>query len=99
MLHILDRGKIPVVVMDRAVGDEKNPVVVLDNYMAGKLAAEHLVELGHKKMACITGLPEVGLFRDRLKGFKETLLNHGIPLDDPAIYEGEPKFETGKGFG
>jgi LacI family transcriptional regulator len=66
------------------------------NYMAGKLAAEHLVELGHKKMACITGPLEVGLFRDRLRGFKETLLNYGIHLEDTAIYEGEPEYATGK---
>ena len=96
ILHILDRGEIPVVIMDRVVGDEKNPTVVLDNYLAGRLAAEHLIGLGHKKFACIAGKIEVGLFRDRLKGFQETLLEHGIILEDKAIYRGETEYQTGK---
>ncbi len=96
MLHILDRSQVPLVVMDRAVGDEKIPMVVLDNFLAGKFAAEHLLELGHEKIACITGPLEVGLFRDRLKGFKETLLNSGVSINDSAIFEGEPEYETGK---
>lgn len=96
MLHILDRSRVPLVVMDRAVGDEKIPMVVLDNYLAGRMAAEHLLELGHSKIACITGPLEIGLFRDRLKGFKETLLANGVSLEDVAIFEGESCYETGK---
>jgi hypothetical protein len=65
------------------------PSVVLDNYRAGELAAEHLVSLGHKHIVCITGPLNITLCRERVKGFKQVLLDHQIEFEEHAIFEGD----------
>jgi LacI family transcriptional regulator len=63
--------------------------------MAGKLAAEHLLNIGHERIACITGPLTISLCRERLKGFRETLENCGIPLPAEMVFEGDFVFESG----
>jgi LacI family repressor for deo operon, udp, cdd, tsx, nupC, and nupG len=46
----------------------------LDNYAAAQTAAQHLIDLGHKNMACITLDTENSAYVNREKGFTETLM-------------------------
>ncbi|MGB9686487.1 MAG: LacI family DNA-binding transcriptional regulator [Rectinema subterraneum] len=96
VLKILDRTKIPVVIIDRTLEREDIPSVVMDNYESGKLVAEHLLSLGHRAFACITGPLDIAINRDRLAGFRDTVLAGGGTLEDKCIYEGNFKFESGK---
>ena len=95
VLKILHKKNIPIVVIDRALEDESVPSVVLDNYRAGELAAEHLVRLGHKHIVCITGPLNIALCRERVKGFKQVLLDHQIEFEEHNIFEGDFKLEAG----
>lgn len=95
VLKILHKKNIPIVVIDRALEDESVPSVVLDNYRAGELAAEHLVRLGHQHIVCITGPLNITLCRERVKGFKQVLLDHRIEFEEHAIFEGDFKLEAG----
>jgi LacI family transcriptional regulator len=47
---------------------------------AGRTAAEHLVQLGHKRIACWSGPKESAAANLRLKGVKEALSDHGLTL-------------------
>jgi DNA-binding LacI/PurR family transcriptional regulator len=96
VMRIIEKTDIPVVIIDRALGQEDIPTVVLDNYDAGRLCAEHLVALGHEKFACITGPRDIFLSRDRLRGFVDVLKKNGLGLPESNIFEGDFKFETGK---
>lgn len=89
------RQEIPIVVIDRAFEDERVSNVVLDNSQAGGLAGEHLLELGHRKLACITGPMKIALCRERLKGFKGALRQRGVELPLDCIYEGDFGYESG----
>jgi LacI family transcriptional regulator len=95
ILRIINRTSVPIVVIDRTFKNEKVPHVVLDNYKAGVLAAEHFLELGHRNIACVTGPLNIGLCRERLNGFKDTLKKEGIELKKEMIYEGDFKFSSG----
>lgn len=95
VLHKIKRKEVPIVIIDRALEKEGIPSVILDNYMAGKLAAEHLLNIGHERIACITGPLTIALCRERLKGFKETLESCGIPLPSGLVFEGDFVFESG----
>jgi DNA-binding LacI/PurR family transcriptional regulator len=53
---------------------------VLDNMAAGRLAAEHLLGLGHTKIAHVEGPGYVRISRDRLAGFRAALDLSG-PVD------------------
>ncbi|MGC8778430.1 MAG: LacI family DNA-binding transcriptional regulator [Candidatus Caldatribacteriaceae bacterium] len=89
-------SKIPYVVLDRNLEKEEAPTVKLDNYQAGALAAEHLLSLGHRRMACLTGPLTIKICRERLAGFTETLKKQGIPEEAILIVEGNFKIDGGK---
>lgn len=57
------------------------PYIVGDNLMGGYLAAKHLIGLGHKKIAMITGNFGILSARDRHEGYKNALQEAGIPYD------------------
>ena len=91
---IVERN-LPIVVIDRAFEHESVSNVVLDNYRAGCLAAEHLLGLGHRQVACITGPLKIGLARERLKGFQTTLARAGVNLPPEHLHEGNFLYESG----
>jgi DNA-binding LacI/PurR family transcriptional regulator len=95
VIDIIDRSNIPFVVVDRELEMQESLSVVLDNYKAGELAARHLIELGHRQFACITGPLNIKLCRERLKGFKDTLSENDIGLSEERIFEGNFKFNSG----
>ncbi|MDL2272362.1 LacI family transcriptional regulator [Desulfovibrio sp. OttesenSCG-928-I05] len=72
---------LPVVVLDRSFAAPVSlPSVVVDNGEVGRLAAEHLLEKGHRLFACITGPAHVDVFAERLKGFRQALAAAGHEL-------------------
>lgn len=55
--------------------------IMLDNRRAGRLALEHLVQLGHKKIAFFKGHPESADTEDRWQGIYSAASNGGIKID------------------
>lgn len=95
VLRVLSTNHVPMVVIDRTLDSEGVPTVVLDNYRAGELAAEHLISLGHRRVACISGSHKIHLARERVSGFRDALRRHGLELPDSHLYEGDFGYETG----
>jgi LacI family transcriptional regulator len=54
-ITFLTNQKVPVVVVDRAPRIESVSVISTDNQEGGLLATRHLIDLGHTRIACITG--------------------------------------------
>lgn len=67
LTEIVGRGT-PLVVVDRTPSDGRLCSVSVDDELGGRLAIEHLVDLGHRKVAFIGGPPTVGQVRDRWAG-------------------------------
>lgn len=61
--------------------------VTTDNYRGAVMAAEYLLENGHRRIACIQGTPHSMPVRDRVRGFGDTLRAHG--LGDRIVVTGE----------
>ena len=72
-LEKLKVAGIPVVVIDRVPQSYHGPAVVMNNPQAGRLAAEHLLALGHTRFAHIGGPESVHIARERLAGFRSVL--------------------------
>lgn len=89
-------SKIPYVILDRTLEKEEAPTVKLDNVAAGMLAATHLLELGHRKFACITGPQKISVSRERLEGFLTTLTQAGISAENIFVVEGDFKIDGGR---
>jgi LacI family transcriptional regulator len=71
---------------------EDIPQVSIDFYQAGTLAAQHLLDLGHRRLAIIVDEP---LQTKRLEGFRATLAKDGIPLGSEMMQRGDSTLESG----
>lgn len=91
---LLTRG-MPLVVVDREVPGVVIDRVFTDNTRGGRLAAQHLLELGHRRIGCITGPPGVSLSADRINGFWQILAENDIPIDEKLIVKGDFQYEGG----
>jgi DNA-binding LacI/PurR family transcriptional regulator len=87
-LAALVRDGFPVVLQGSLPGLDA-PSVDVDNVSGARLAVEHLVGLGHRRIACITNAPVVYTSAaDRLTGYRIGLTAAGIGLDPILIEEG-----------
>ncbi|MBS4218071.1 LacI family DNA-binding transcriptional regulator [Bacillus sp. FJAT-49711] len=89
----LARAKIPFVLIDRGKEEKKHVGVFLDNDKGGYLAGKHLIELGHRSIACITGPKSITLANERLQGFKRALNEAGVDLLPSQIIEANFQME------
>lgn len=87
--------EIPVVLACEYFDGCDIPTVAIDNVGAARTATEHLIALGHRKIAHLTGPLNVVLGRDRLKGYKEALMAHQIPIREEYILEGDFSVRAG----
>ena len=74
-----DQG-IPVVMFNRFQDVDSASSVTTDNILGGRMAADHLVETGHQKIAMISGWQRSSTSRDRQTGFEAALAQSGKPL-------------------
>ncbi len=75
---VMRRDDVPVVAIDRCDGV---PSVSGDNLAGGRLAAEHLVAAGYRRIGILYADPELAPVRDRRLGFIQALQDAGQPLD------------------
>ncbi|WP_296258085.1 MULTISPECIES: LacI family DNA-binding transcriptional regulator [unclassified Pseudomonas] len=74
-----------------------HPSLAFDNYRVGQLAADHLLQLGHRHMGVISGFfRHNDRARARLAGFRETLCKAGCVLPDGNVVEQPFGFEGGR---
>jgi len=72
---------IPMVFIDSYSNVRQLSSVGIDDYKGGCLAAEYLLEKGHRSIAFISPPDyENGVIQHRLRGFQDTLTRHGFPL-------------------
>ncbi|RDI97985.1 LacI family transcriptional regulator [Dyella solisilvae] len=69
--------------------------VCMDEQHAAKALVDHLVELGHRRIAHIVGIANHGASRWRLAGYKEALAAAGIEFDPSYVAQGEFTFGSG----
>ena len=76
----LHRYGLPVVQMLRRVGKREADFVGPDFRLGMTLATEHLIRLGHKRIAYVGGGRRTSPVRDRGVGYRETMIRHGLPV-------------------
>jgi LacI family transcriptional regulator len=67
----LTSGRIPTVLLNRLVDDARIDAVTADNVEGGRLAAEYLTGLGHRRLAVVSGPQDISTHRDRRSGFED----------------------------
>lgn len=75
---------VPVVAVDPHTGPEGTPTVDSDNTTGAREAVEHLLELGHRRIAHLAGRADLESARLRELGYRQALEAAGIAVD-PAL--------------
>jgi len=78
---------VPVVLVDRYFSDTKLSYVTNNNYRGAYSATQHLINHGHRSIACIQGDTESLPNIRRVEGFKKALANSGV--DNEPIVVGD----------
>lgn len=92
----INNTKMPIALVNRQVDGIADACTVLNNEQGGYLATRHLIELGHKNIAYISGPTEKNDASQRLAGHKRALSEVGIPISSQLIYNGDYQEEDGK---
>ncbi|HEV2952836.1 MAG TPA: LacI family DNA-binding transcriptional regulator [Candidatus Dormibacteraeota bacterium] len=74
-------GRAALIGRHRAPADS----VLSDNFGGGRALAVHLAGLGHRQVGVITGPKSLTTVSDRLAGFRQGLLDHGVELAENAL--------------
>ncbi len=88
-LEQLVHDGLPVVVVDRRLSGLEVDTVLTDNLQGGLTAARYLLELGHRRIACITGPSNLTPSAERVIGFRRALEEHGLSVDEALIRKGD----------
>jgi LacI family transcriptional regulator len=85
-LELLRTVDVPIVVVDRDVPPDVRASAVLSDHRAGITAAvNHLLDLGHRRIALIAGSLEVRPGHARLSAMREAMASRGLPDTTVAI--------------
>lgn len=85
---------VPIVLLNRFASNRTFSTVSADNESGGALAAQYLLDLGHRKIAHITGPQRHGNLTDRMRGFVRTLASAKNPVQ-PVVLHGNFNFSGG----
>lgn len=88
------QSDIATVAVDRRL--KNYPLISVDHYAGAGLAAQHLLQLGHRRIAYIAGPNESPVSRERRKGFLDTLVAAGIQSE---VAEGHFDYQSGEILG
>ncbi|WP_113703025.1 LacI family DNA-binding transcriptional regulator [Nonomuraea lactucae] len=95
-LHVRD-ADVPLVFVDRDLaGGERFDAVLVDNAGGGRQAAEHLLGLGHTRIAAISGSQDTTPGRCRREGFLDALRGAGV--EPPPEYDLAGDFREASGY-
>ncbi len=88
-------SQYPVVIVCQYMENSDLPNVTIDNVSASKRIMEHLINMGHTRIAHLTAFPNILLYRDRLTGYYQALAEHGIQIDTELVRYGNSSFQSG----
>lgn len=83
----LKRHRIPFVLVDRDVPGVESDRVLGTNLEGTIELMEHLLALGHRRIALVNGSLNVSTARERIAGYREALARHDIPFDEELVLE------------
>jgi LacI family transcriptional regulator len=95
---VVDRirhAHVPCVVIDRDLGDYPVDQILVDNHEGGYLAGKHLLDLGHRCIACVVGPSDLTPSAGRIAGFRQALEESGIPVPYDLVVQGNGRHDGG----
>jgi LacI family transcriptional regulator len=95
-LSLLRQRGTPSVVIDRCVHGWDVDSVCTDSVSGARVLVKHLIDLGHERIAMITGPLSTSTAEERVTGYCLALTEAGIPVDGALIKRGEFRSLSGE---
>jgi LacI family transcriptional regulator len=92
-LRLKEEG-IPFVLLDRVFLNQEFPAARVDDLEVARLATEHLLDYGHRRIAFIQG-PRLSSASLRYRGFMETMRKHHVPIEKELVARGHFDIDSG----
>jgi len=87
-IALLQDKTIPLVLLDRTIPGRPADTVRCDSELGAYQLVRHLIELGHRRIAVLSGPDEVTTATDRVAGWRRALLEAGLPAPDDLVHYG-----------
>lgn len=87
---------VPVVFFDRVCLESNCSCVVADNVESGKVATEHFLQNGAKRVGFIGGANHLDIVRQRKHGYLEALRQYHIPIEKELVVCEKMTYEEGR---
>ncbi len=94
-LDFLAREGMPVVMIDRNLPNVEVDAVLSDHRLGGFLATQHLLQLGHTRIACIAGPSSITPSAERVTGYQNALEQANISYDEKLVIHGDYHAQSG----
>ena len=88
--------QVPLIFFDRKRNMEGISSVTIDDYQGAYSAVKHLIDQGCKRIAHLSNDRTLEIFRDRYRGYKQALIDHGFEFDESLVVECASKIEEGR---
>lgn len=92
MSRVIESG-IPIVCVDRIPDRVAVDSVSVDDVAAAEMGVGHLISMGYRRIAIVTGPVSLKNERHRLRGYKKCLERNGIGVDESLIWHGNLRTE------
>lgn len=91
-VRYLEKHKIPVIFVDRAIDGQFDQVLV-ENRKAMQSLVTHLTGHGHKRIGLVSGLKGLATSIERIQGYQAGLKAAGLPFDERFLECGESEID------
>lgn len=95
-IQLLEKLKMPFVMVDRFLEEAECCSVIVDHKQGGYTVTRKLLELGHQRIGCVTGPMNLEDSRDRLVGYRRALEECHIDYDSRLVFEGNYDCTSGE---
>ena len=93
--RIVDKN-VPLIFFDRKKDIDGVSSVVINDFEGGYIATEHLIKTGCKNIVHLAGDKSLDIYKNRLEGYRQALLDYHLVYDENNVIEAPSKVEAGQ---
>ena len=95
VLSFAEHSQIPTVFLSQRFEQYQVDYVINDNFEGALMATEHLLKLGHTRIAHIMSLETQLSAHERFRGYQDALTRVGLPVNNRLLRSGDSTIESG----
>jgi len=93
------RSRLPLLLLDRNPAELRCDALLAHQHHLGRDATRHLLALGHRRIACLSGPANLAISQDRVAGWRDALAEAGVVPEPAWLAEGDFSLEAGHRHG